>query len=576
MTKKRILGILFLVGLTFVLQNLLAAEGVDKEEVATRFEEWLPNMGSDTLTLQEESQQGWQAICFEAGAPGNEEMKAEVNALMVDQLSKPIDPVAKTWLLYQLSRTGTDAEVDAIAALCDDPDPRVQRQAVRTLATIKTDKAIGALETTLSTASAGNRETIEETLKVISYDFTIPAETAWPLRLPYATDQEVDDWMAGYDQLSVTEKARTIAALTVRGDKKYRPVVLEAIQSGEPDLVRNGILALEKLGTVEDVPLLIEKTADPDWRHYAQAVAVRIEDPDFNDALLAQLGEATDPDTFETIATILVGRFDVNAFDPILAGVKRWDDRRVILLRIVEQIASKERIGVFIDQLPSISSAGDREEIEKIIMRFAGGDSTPVLERLTDANRVALLPVLGRIGDDQGVAELEKGLASRSPAVRNAAVKGLCNVPNAVHADDLYSIANDKRESGANRIAALRAYIRVISLPEDEIGISITDAEKLEALKNGMKIAVRDEEKSLVLDRAKSVRTVETLNFVLPFVDQEPFSNVAINTVMELAHHDFLRKENPDAFRAALDKVIEKSTDHDIIDEAKRYKDAIQ
>lgn len=576
MKKRLTFTFLLLMGAVLFVRPAAAQEIDLSSDVAAHFAAWLPDMGSADLAKMEAAQQNWQKTCFLAGAPGNDAMKSEVNALMTDRLDEAIDPVAKTWLLFQLGRTGSDAEVDAVAPLLTDGDFRVRRQALRTLAAIRSEKALTAIRTAAESAPSEIKAEMEETLKVVSYDFTIPIETEWPLCLPYVDDGAVEGWMANYGKLDVTAQARTLAALTVRGDKKYRPAVLAAIADGEPDLVRNGLLALEKLGTADDVPLLIEKARDADLRRVALTVASRIADPDFNSALSAVLEKTENADDFGHLTTILVNRGDVNALNAILDGAARWKENQVSLLNQAEQLAGKKDIPRFIDQMLTIENVGDRENVERIVMRLAGGDSTPVVAKLTDANRALILPCLGRIGDDQAFEILTGALADGNRPERDGAVKGFCNGPNALHADKLLAIANDAKMSGGNRIAALRAYVRVLSLPEDEIGIEISDADKLAALKNAFNIAPRDDERILVLERLKAVRTPETLAFVLPFVDHEKFGETAIATVMELAHHDFLRKENPEAFKAALDRVIEKSAKNDVVDQAKRYKDMIK
>ena len=119
-------------------------------------------------------------------------------------------------------------------------------------------------------------------------------------------------------------------------------------------------------------------------------------------------------------------------------------------------------------------------------------------------------------------------------------------------------------------------YRYVMSLPEDEIGIEVTDREKLDALKAAFDLAERDDEKNLVLDRLKAVRLPETLSFVLQFIDDPRYVDAATVTVLGLAHHDYLRKEDPQLFSGALNKVIEMNLSTDWVDAAKRYLNAMQ
>ena len=61
----------------------------------------------------------------------------------------------------------------------------------------------------------------------------------------------------------------------------------------------------------------------------------------------------------------------------------------------------------------------------------------------------------------------------------------------------------------------LRAFIRVISLPDEKIGIQMTRDEKLEQLKEAYSLAQRPDEKKLILSRLAANRNVNSLKFAM-------------------------------------------------------------
>jgi hypothetical protein len=65
---------------------------------------------------------------------------------------------------------------------------------------------------------------------------------------------------------------------------------------------------------------------------------------------------------------------------------------------------------------------------------------------------------------------------------------------------------------------------------------------------------------------------VETLRFVLPYVDEASFDQAACDTIVELAHHREIRDPNKVEFNKALDKVIAVSKNPEVIERANRYK----
>ena len=85
-------------------------------------------------------------------------------------------------------------------------------------------------------------------------------------------------------------------------------------------------------------------------------------------------------------------------------------------------------------------------------------------------------------------------------------------------------------------------------------------------------MAERDSERTLVVRRARAIRTVESLEFLLSCVADPQLAQVACASLVELAHHRGLREPNKPRFDQALDQVLEISTDATVRDRANRYK----
>ena len=116
----------------------------------------------------------------------------------------------------------------------------------------------------------------------------------------------------------------------------------------------------------------------------------------------------------------------------------------------------------------------------------------------------------------------------------------------------------------------LRAYIRVVSMPKQG-----SDAVRLERLERAMSLAQRDDERAYVLERAGAVRSMDSLRFVVPFVDRPALAEAACKAVADLAHHRELRDPHKAEFRAALEKVQRTSKDRLILERVKRYLDSM-
>ena len=86
-----------------------------------------------------------------------------------------------------------------------------------------------------------------------------------------------------------------------------------------------------------------------------------------------------------------------------------------------------------------------------------------------------------------------------------------------------------------------------------------------------MKLATRDDERNLVLERVGSVRELDSVKFALAYVDDVKLQNKALNAILDLAHQDYLRKMDKELFTKALDVVLEKG-DQGQKDRAGNYK----
>src|SRR5262249_38215990 len=109
------------------------------------FNELLPGMGAKELATRQAPQQRWQEICTQAGAPGNEALRAEACKLMIGKLDAQTPAPARVWLLMQLQQIGRGECVEAVAGLLDDKDDLVRDAAVRCLTNNPTPEATAKL-----------------------------------------------------------------------------------------------------------------------------------------------------------------------------------------------------------------------------------------------------------------------------------------------------------------------------------------------------------------------------------------------------------------------------------------------
>ena len=277
-----------------------------------------------------------------------------------------------------------------------------------------------------------------------------------------------------------------------------------------------------------------------------------------------------------TLLEILATRRAFDTIPDILpAAVDDDSSVRAAAMAALGQLAGPEHIPGMVRGVLAAEAGREREAAEKAVMLVCGRISegqqqaAPLLaamDTLNAADRMAVLPALGRVGGPAALKIVKAAIADSDPRLHEAGLRALCNWPDASIAPELMELVQADEHPG-DRTAALRALIRVAPLPDGR-----TDAEKLELLRTALALCTRDTERNLVLQRAAAIRILETLRFLVPYLDQPAYAQQACQSVVELAHHRDLREPNKAEFDRALDKVIQTSGDATLIDRANRYK----
>lgn len=573
--KKIYLSLLFLAAM--VISGAVFSSVAMTQDLPD-FDNIFARLGSDDMGQRRDAHREWQKINMQAGTlalQGNRTLRDAVNKAAREALEADGTPVwARVELLQQLQWTGTDAEVDAITKQIKNVEYTVRDEAIRALAKLPGNKGVDALKKALESANAQDKKNIQDVLGQLNPPISELTETGI-MGLAYAPANVVDDWMKKYDGLSLKDKIGTLDALTVRGDRKYTSFAVGAAKM-EPEnddeiaklLKRSGLLALEKLATKNEVPLLVDLAQKYD-RGLAIEMASRVESPGFDEALLNAMGTTQDGGRIGLISEILARRNSGAALDKVLAEAKdpNCPDRLAMFTNAVA-IAGNDKINDLLDIFVLFPAGKEREAAEKLLVGRCGGNSNAVRQRLGDAPAM-WYSLLGRIGDDGAWEVIKAGILN--DATRDAAVTGLCNFPHAKYAGNLREIFEDtdKKFNDSQKLRALRAFIRVVSLPTQEPLVK----EKLDALRLAMEKATRDEERKLVLSRLSAIRDVESAKFAYEYVKVPSLELDVYRAIADIAHHNNIRRPNKEYFIPVLDEIIAKCKDQGIVERCKKYRD---
>jgi HEAT repeat protein len=372
-------------------------------------------------------------------------------------------------------------------------------------------------------------------------------------------------------------QAGLIAALTARGDKAARGAILETLKSKDEQVRLASLRALGMLGEADDVPLLLQSLASKSEAEKKAALGSlgQIRGEGTDEKIVQALKAAKETPQQIELIQILDRRKAASAVPVLLdLAISDKSELRQAAMLPLGQLASADDMPKLVQGVLKAERGAEREAAEKAVMfvcertKDAEKRADPLLavwEKLTDDQKIILLPTLGRVGGQKALKAVEAAIAGDNAQRRDAGVRALCNWPDSTVIPQLLKLAKDSTNAGY-RLQATRALPRIAVLRD-----SRTDADRLDLLKQIMSLATRNEERLLVLDRAKTVRTMDCFRYVLSYMDKPEFTERVCASLVELAHDRKLHDENKTEVDGVLEKVVSICKDADVVDTAKRY-----
>ncbi|MBS0209148.1 MAG: HEAT repeat domain-containing protein [Planctomycetes bacterium] len=399
------------------------------------------------------------------------------------------------------------------------------------------------------------------------------------VRSAFAGEAATKEFAALLEQLKEpAQQVGLLSALADRGDKAARPAVLKLLAASGDESVRGAALgALAALGSANELPLIITALSAQSAveRAAAKLALTQMRGDAVTSALAADLKSAS-PVVKAALIEVLATRRASDEIPTFLTAA--LDDNaqvRTAAVKALGQIGRPEQIGPMLVAVLKAPKGGERDEAEKNVALICAridnedrrGDALiKALDTVSPAERDQLLSLVGRVGGKKLIKFVADIATGSDTARRKLGVDALTKWPDASPADTLLEIAR-KAGSPADRATAFQGYVKVASMRDKR-----NDKQRLDRMKQAIKEAQTDEEKTLVIRLARTSYDVDTLRFVLPYVDESPFAQIACETIVELAHHREVRDPNKAEFDKALDKVIAATSNPEVVERANRYK----
>ncbi len=386
---------------------------------------------------------------------------------------------------------------------------------------------------------------------------------------------------ASLDKLPVPSRVAVITAIAARKDKSQLPVALLAAKSDNAEVKRAGIVALGRLGDANTVEFLLDAMSGKDATAGIAAESLAaLPAEGVNEKLIAVLEAEKTPARSVALIGVLERRKATGAVAALLKAAGGNDAGvRLAAFSGLKTLASPEHVPSMIAALLKTAKGNERDQAELAIVAVAAQlpadkRAEPALAAIkADTKHTAeLLPLLGRLGGSEALKAIREAISSTDAALHDAGIASLCNWPDVAANGELLTLA-EKGKTDAEKLRGLQALTRINT---GTSWIERTPDERLAALgvmKKAMALASRDDERRAILDGIGFVRHIETLRFVVPYLDQPAFAQSACKGVVELAHSKMLREPNKAEFEKPLDRVIALCKDKGLVDRAKQYKE---
>ncbi|MBN1854979.1 MAG: HEAT repeat domain-containing protein [Pirellulales bacterium] len=359
-------------------------------------------------------------------------------------------------------------------------------------------------------------------------------------------------------ELPLSGKIAALVSLQDRADPALRAAALELLDHPDTEIRIHALKVLRMSGTAHDVTELAHlATAAEDDRIRAAAFETLRLMParGTNQALIGWM--QTEGNLSPAIVQCALARRSPMFLPVFLEAAKDSHPAiRIEAFHALEIMATERDIHTLIELLCRSSEGEEREAAGRAVwiscQKIPDPTQRPApllaaFQKADAAGQCAILPSLARMGGEESLRAVHSAMQSTDRSVRDAGYRALANWPDASVADELFEIARHGNLP-AYRVWALRAYARVISLPND-----CPPQQTFDRLKQALDLATRIEDKKLILSRFGSVRTIETLALLRDFVDDPELQGTVVAAIFEAAKG--LSQTDPEPARAALEAI---------------------
>ncbi len=357
-----------------------------------------------------------------------------------------------------------------------------------------------------------------------------------------------------------------LLALADRSDAAVMPAILEAAHSGPQSLRLAAVGALDRLGNVSSLPVLLKIAADNDAElsQAALSALARLPGNEVDADLVARLLVAKGSD--RQVLVTLAGQRHIESALPMIvrsaedsdAGVRHAAVQAIGILGNDAQAADLVRL------LQGTQSEPERADLEMALLAITGRAGAravphilPLARNNESALRIIALHALASAGGPAALAAVESAVQDKDEAVQDEAVRTLSTWPNnwpddSAVVEPLLAVAKSDTKT-SHQVLALRGYLQYVQGNKQLKG-----DEKVSKIAEVLPLIKRPEEKRLAIAAISAIPAPGTLDALMTFAGDPAVAEDACAAIVKLAGSP-MPGVPQDKREAALQVVVEKS-----------------
>jgi HEAT repeat protein len=389
--------------------------------------------------------------------------------------------------------------------------------------------------------SASGKKATDILVEFFDNESSIQYAIAIPLVREIPASEDVSPIVDHLTKMDPDQQIKLIGAMAGRKESAVFNAMVKLTKSNNEQVRIAALEALSLSGEAETALLFVGVAAGSKGldRTTARAGLDRLSAPGTDKLIVKSIPESDDARKIELIRS--TSSRNITSAAPLLIYQleNTNSDVRIASIKSLREIASPNELDALIVYHLKVVNDQEFKELENTIVATCKripenqSRSAILLSNLSSVDNLKIkssyLEMMGKIGDPKSLPVLKEMLNSNNEQLQTSAIRGLANWLDIKPAPDLLNIAKSSKNQ-KHRTLALRGYLDLLNRDE-----SIKPDDKTEMYKESMNLVEGTAEKRQVLSGLAKTPTLESFNYVKPYLDDPDVKNEAETAILRLA-----------------------------------------